>query len=416
MGHLLPLMDIGAAAVTSGHEVVLASSASWHSKLEGGCASRGVSFRALNDGLTEEYIATFGPENCPFKEVGDKHTPLLKALALDLKPQVILADLPSVAGQRVSRALRIPLVINTPSPIALPAKFIPLMRNGLANLIARNLLSDVRPLIELFGREIGPALLKTYVMTNSAWGFEKKFDVAPNFIMTGPVSKRDAGERRISPANHPELCDWLEWAKAGGKPLVYVTTGSVLQPTSNMVTALFEGFRRCDCWVIWSLKTQAQDLLPKPMPDNFFVRAWQPENEILALPEVKIVLSHCGWGGLSCCMMSGKPVIAFPCFGDQPSNAKLLESIGCGVKLRPATATVDDVSKAASEILTNYGKYSAAAEAARQAFLATPGAPKVVEVLEGAAQPEAKFPVEGLPWHLSTNEETTKTCWPSCCG
>jgi glucuronosyltransferase len=65
------------------------------------------------------------------------------------------------------------------------------------------------------------------------------------------------------------------------------------------------------------------------------VRKWLPQRELLALEEVKAVITHCGWGGLTECVMCGKPMLAVPGFGDQPMNAKLLEERGIGLVLRP---------------------------------------------------------------------------------
>lgn len=414
MGHLIPLMDIGAEAASRGHEVVVVSSECWRGKVEPGCVSRGLTFLGLQDGLTSEYIDGFGPENCAFHECGSKHTPLLRTVVRELQPQVLLGDLPSVAAQRVSKELGVPLVINNLNTMRFVTWFIPLLQNSCANYLIRSLLPDVKSLIQLFGTEIGPALKKTYVLTHSAYGFEKPYTPAPNFVMTGPVAKRGDGGRRISKSDHPDLCDWLDRARAGNKPVVYVSTGTVIKLDREKVTALFEGLGRSDCWVIWSLKAEPQQWLPSPVPENFFVRDWQPENEIMSLGELKAVLTHCGWGGMTACLMNGKPVVAYPWFGDQPNNARLIESLGCGIKLRPATATADDVCKATTEILTNQEKFAAAAAKMREAFLATPGAAKAVEVLELAARPDAEFPVQGAPWHRS-RDEVTVTCWPCSC-
>lgn len=57
--------------------------------------------------------------------------------------------------------------------------------------------------------------------------------------------------------------------------------------------------------VIWSLR---EGVLPEKN-DNFFVGRWLPQIDILNLKEVKVVITHCGWGGISECIYAKKPML-----------------------------------------------------------------------------------------------------------
>ena len=64
--------------------------------------------------------------------------------------------------------------------------------------------------------------------------------------------------------------------------------------------------------------------MPEDDVNNFWVRPWIPQIEVLAHPAVKAGLTHCGFGGTLEFISPGIPVVAFPHVADQPSNAKEL--------------------------------------------------------------------------------------------
>lgn len=69
--------------------------------------------------------------------------------------------------------------------------------------------------------------------------------------------------------------------------------------------------------VIWSLKE-------KNIPEEnelFLVKKWLPQSDLLKLEQVKMVLTHGGFGGLTESIDAEKPILCMPVFGDQPSNS-----------------------------------------------------------------------------------------------
>lgn len=71
--------------------------------------------------------------------------------------------------------------------------------------------------------------------------------------------------------------------------------------------------------MVWSLKKEYK--LPEEGNDNFWVRPWIPQIEVLAHPAVKAGINHCGFGGVLEFCSAGLPIVAFPHFADQPANA-----------------------------------------------------------------------------------------------
>lgn len=50
------------------------------------------------------------------------------------------------------------------------------------------------------------------------------------------------------------------------------------------------------------------------------IRKWFPQSDILAHPNTKLFISHCGLGGVNEAKFHGVPILGMPVFGDQPRN------------------------------------------------------------------------------------------------
>mmetsp|Transcript_13813 Transcript_13813/g.23561 ORF Transcript_13813/g.23561 Transcript_13813/m.23561 type:complete len:237 (+) Transcript_13813:108-818(+) len=169
------------------------------------------------------------------------------------------------------------------------------------------------------------------VLVNTFWGLNKQALLPPNIIVTGPLIK-DSSELLLElQTQHSELYEWLNKSKRDGKQVVYVSLGTVCQWNKWSVDAIFNGLKRLDVRVIWSLNNP--DLLPTQNDPAFFTREWLPQAQILAHPAVRAGLSHCGFGGVLEFMSNGVPIACFPHFGDQGPNTNYILEIGAGISL-----------------------------------------------------------------------------------
>lgn len=80
---------------------------------------------------------------------------------------------------------------------------------------------------------------------------------------------------------------------------------------------------------------------------------WLPQNDILAHPNIRLFISHCGLGGVIEAKFHGVPILAIPVFGDQPKNAKAIVSDGWALELPYAYLNATTLSVAINELLTN---------------------------------------------------------------
>ena len=71
--------------------------------------------------------------------------------------------------------------------------------------------------------------------------------------------------------------------------------------------------------------------IPSFLATNVKVQEWLPQNDLLAHKDIKAFVSHVGHNSLYESAYHGVPLLAFPLFGDQQSNAKKVEHVGLGL-------------------------------------------------------------------------------------
>ncbi|KAH7533292.1 hypothetical protein FEM48_Zijuj04G0115300 [Ziziphus jujuba var. spinosa] len=140
-----------------------------------------------------------------------------------------------------------------------------------------------------------------------------------------------------------ECLDWLD-----SKPpssVVYISFGSVVHLKQNQVDEIAHGILNSGVSFLWVMKPP-RIMYPGyevvVLPDGFLEKVgdagkvvqWSPQEEVLAHPSVGCFMTHCGWNSSMEALASGVPVVAFPQWGDQVTNAKfLVEEFKIGVRI-----------------------------------------------------------------------------------
>ncbi|XP_076954810.1 gallate 1-beta-glucosyltransferase 84A23-like [Bidens hawaiensis] len=128
-----------------------------------------------------------------------------------------------------------------------------------------------------------------------------------------------------------ECLDWLD-----SKPhssVVYIPFGSVVSLSQEQVTELAYGVLNAGVSFLWVLRTNATSTGESgKLPEGFLEEAgekgmvvqWSPQAQVLTHPAVSCFVTHCGWNSTMEALSSGVPVVAFPQWGDQVTDAKYL--------------------------------------------------------------------------------------------
>ena len=134
--------------------------------------------------------------------------------------------------------------------------------------------------------------------------------------------------------------------------MIFFSLGSNAKSTylpEQKLKILINTFSKLKQRVIWKWES---DVMPGK-PDNVLIGKWLPQDDILAHPNVKLFISHCGLGGMTESKYHGVPIVAVPIFADQMTNAANIVKDGWGIEVPLKTITEENLSKAINEVLGN---------------------------------------------------------------
>ncbi|XP_023903326.1 gallate 1-beta-glucosyltransferase [Quercus suber] len=205
----------------------------------------------------------------------------------------------------------------------------------------------------------------------------------------GPLFKNPKAPNNVR-GDFMKADDCVEWLDS--KPpqsVVYISFGSVVYLTQEQVDEIAYGLLQSGLSFLWVMKPPHKDagLELLVLPEGFLEKAgdngrvvqWSPQEQVLAHPSVACFVTHCGWNSTMESLTSGMPVVAFPQWGDQVTDAVyLVDVFKTGVRMCRGEAenrviTRDEVEKClleatvgpkAVEMKQNALKWKAAAEAA----------------------------------------------------
>ncbi|XP_062104311.1 putative UDP-glucose glucosyltransferase [Humulus lupulus] len=139
--------------------------------------------------------------------------------------------------------------------------------------------------------------------------------------------------------------DCMEWLNTmGPASVVYISFGSIVYLKQEQVDEIAHALLNSCISFLWVMKPPSNDsgLKHHVLPGGFLeetagrgkVVKWSPQEKVLAHPSVMCFLTHCGWNSSMEALTSGVPVLTFPQWGDQVTNAKFLVDVfGVGVRL-----------------------------------------------------------------------------------
>lgn len=112
------------------------------------------------------------------------------------------------------------------------------------------------------------------------------------------------------------------------------------------------------------------------------IEKFTPQPEVLAHKNVKIFLSHCGWGGVTDATAAGVPILGFPGMQDQFTNARMVDEAGAGILLANDFSNLVESTKL---MLQNHAEYRKKSKAAGDALREYGGLEKTIQIIENVA-------------------------------
>lgn len=189
---------------------------------------------------------------------------------------------------------------------------------------------------------------KPLVLINTFHALETRtFEILENFnvIPVGPLipSAFSDGEDLSDKSFGCELfdCDkdylhWLDGKEDGS--VIYASFGSLLSLKKEEKEEIFHGLvdsGRPFLFVIRSSSNGEEDEMKATLKENGLIIPWCSQIEVLDHKAIGCFVTHCGWNSTMESIVAGVPIIGFPHFSDQPTNAKLIEEVWCnGLRAR----------------------------------------------------------------------------------
>jgi UDP:flavonoid glycosyltransferase YjiC (YdhE family) len=192
-------------------------------------------------------------------------------------------------------------------------------------------------------------------------------------VVTGPVQ----GIRTVETQPATKRLPWLDALR--GRPIVYVTLGTVYNRNLDVFEALLAGLRDEALNVVVTVGKQNDPAVLGPQPPNVHVHQYIPQE--LLLPHCAAVMTHGGAGSTLGALAFGLPLLIVPQGADQFYNADRVVAAGAGVKLMPEQLTPDSARDAVRMLLRD-DTFRDAARRIRNEFDAMPDPKQAVEALE----------------------------------
>lgn len=218
---------------------------------------------------------------------------------------------------------------------------------------------EIRSPYEVF---CNPAPLTIVYTTREFQPYGEAFDVSYKFVGPSIAS-------RLTRQN-------FDFTSIKGKNPIYISLGTVFNQSIDFYKLCFEAFANTDHTIVMSVgsKTQISEL--GGIPDNFIVKNYVPQTEVLQY--AKLFITHGGMNSAHEGLYYGVPLIVIPQSADQPIVAGQVADIGAGMKLQMQSLTATQLREAADHVLSR-SSFKKAAAMVGDSFRKSGGYPQAVE-------------------------------------
>jgi UDP:flavonoid glycosyltransferase YjiC (YdhE family) len=325
LGHLHPMVPLCRALGEAGHEVLVGISESYADVPR----QAGLEAVAVGPDWAFEEVDRFVPgfttmqakeRMLTFTRVAERGiVDDLVDLCRSWQPDVIVHGHYELGGWLAAELAGIPNV-----PFAMTVRW---LEPALLRMFAG---SEVEALLDQYGLPPDPDLSRP-----AQWLY---LDAAPPALTAplfppGPLVHQIRYETDDSFSTDTSLPAWLDDLPAGddGRPLVYVTTGTVFNRVGDVLATLARGAASADpaveVLVTTGRNVDRHDL--GDLPGNVHVERYVPQS--LVLPRCRAMVCHGSANAVFGALRAGVPLVLAPVAADHPVNAWLCSQGGFGV-------------------------------------------------------------------------------------
>jgi len=130
--------------------------------------------------------------------------------------------------------------------------------------------------------------------------------------------------------------NWLD--SKPSKSVIYAAFGSYTPISKQQIEEIKHGLLACGMPFLWVVRATEEEKLSckDELQQQGMIVPWCSQVEVLSHPSLGCFVSHCGWNSSLESLVSGVPVVAFPQWSDQVTNAKLIEDVWkTGIRVKP---------------------------------------------------------------------------------
>ncbi|WOL14124.1 hypothetical protein Cni_G22904 [Canna indica] len=142
------------------------------------------------------------------------------------------------------------------------------------------------------------------------------------------------GGAELFEQDEKQYMEWLDTKPE--KSVVYVSFGSFVATTKRQAEEILRGLRASGRPYLWVVRKDNRAELEAggelELKEEGMVVEWCSQTRVLAHPAIGCFVTHCGWNSTLESLACGVPTVAVPRWADQPTNAKMMEVWGTGVR------------------------------------------------------------------------------------
>ncbi|KAK9664524.1 hypothetical protein RND81_14G048300 [Saponaria officinalis] len=140
---------------------------------------------------------------------------------------------------------------------------------------------------------------------------------------------RDTLDDKLSSAEDLRDEDYMKWLDSQEESeVIYVSFGSIFVLSGAQQQELARALLQTNRPFLWVIREKADELsCLEELKQLGKIIPWCSQVEVLSHPSVGCFVTHCGWNSTLESITAGVPMVAFPQWTDQMTNAKLVEDI-----------------------------------------------------------------------------------------